>query len=190
MRASGVSLFTAVAVAASGLGSCQAQDHPRPKDSAGFEDLRGSAPVRFQGRLWFGGGNVWGVLEPVERDGNVAVQTAFSATMFELTWHNEPVAAVTNTIEIDCKAQKYRRVDEIWLSSDGAPLTRRETVNPQWVDARGSAEAQWACGDQTVQTTGLLFSSVAEFVSLYDAEAASLNLRPRVSGPTIVPRAD
>lgn len=179
-----------IASAVLGLGSCQAQERPSgARDPLGYEDLRGSPPVTFQGRLWISEGGIGGVLDPVERDGKIAVETAFSTSMFGLTWKGEPVAVVTNTLEVDCETQRYRKLSETWLSVEGEPLTRLQAANPQWLNGRQAA-ARWACGDQTIQPVGPRFSSASEFVDLYDAEAERLQLTPQVSGPTIVRRAD
>ena len=181
-------ISTVIALAALGLGSCQAQEPPRgAQDSLGYEDLRGSPPIVFRGRLWVSEGGIGGVLDPVERDGMIVVETAFSTSMFGLTWHDEPVAVVTNTLEVDCENQKYRKLRETWLSVEGEPLTRLEAANSPWLDGRQAA-ARWACGDSTIQPEGPRFSTTSEFVALYDAEAERLQLKPEVSGPTIVKR--
>ena len=91
-----------VASAALGLGSCQAQGQFQPsRDAAGYEDLRGSPLVKFEGQLWLGPSGIGAVFDPTEHDGIRIVEGAFSTSMFGLTWHDEPVAAITNTFEID-----------------------------------------------------------------------------------------
>ena len=120
----------------------------------------------------------------------MTVDVALSTSLFGLTWHGDPVAAITNTFEVDCEALKYRKVSETWLSADAEPVTRIETANPEWLDGDRQPMMRWACGDTSIQPVGPHFSNVSEFVTLYDAEAERRGFKPQVSGPTIVRRPD
>jgi hypothetical protein len=180
-------MAVATFILASGLHGCgdvrQTQTtNPRSPE---FANLTNSDPIRISGAIWVVGGQAAAYLDPVRREGAVWTIEGI-ALLGEAAGevNGEPTFALSNTIEIDCGGQRYRKTAETLLSSDGRPLRRGKDGTSDWQDGLYPV-LQWVCGDQSRAANGPRFNSMRELSAAYE----DLGMKPKltISGPTFVP---
>lgn len=146
-------------------------------------DMRGAGPIKLDGVVWRNENSAAAFLQPV-RQGETLWKIDGVALFGSAggKWRGEPIAALTNTFEIDCVGQRHRKVAETYLSADARPLARSEYRDPPWSEGLFPAFRQ-ACGDTSVEPGGLPFTDLAGLSDAY--ERMGLKTRVTVSGPTI-----
>lgn len=149
-----------------------------------FIDLTGSNPIEISGAVWRGGGTAVAYLHPVRQEDSVwTIEAIVPLGEAAGEVNGEPTFAVSNTIEIDCDGQRYRKTAETYLSSDARPLRRGTYASPDWQNGLYPV-LQWVCGDQSLAANGPRFGSMRELLGVY--EGMGMKMEYRVSGPTLI----
>ena len=145
------------------------------------------APVaEIEGVIVVASGNLVGWLEPeTTPEGTILIEGLISASGGGLNRRGQPIAAFSNVYEIDCEQRRHRKLAEVYYSPEGRPGSRGD-FGPD-VPWRSGIDllSNSACQGQEPPGAGARFSTMAEFVSAFDAEAERLGVRLRATGPTI-----
>ncbi|WP_439471967.1 hypothetical protein [Brevundimonas sp.] len=150
-----------------------------------FVDLPDSPPVEMSGAVWRGGTAVTAYLDPVRQaDSRWTIEAIAPLGEASGEVNGQRTVALTNTFELDCNGQRYRKTAETYLSSEARPLRRATFASPAWQSGLYPV-FQWVCGEQSLAVNATRFSSMRELLEVY--ERTGVKIEWRASAPTIIP---
>lgn len=164
----------AVTMAFAAVSGCSSAEEPQDAGQRFpvVSDVRGAAPVQVKGAVWQGGGAVQAYLEPVRQpNGLWAIDGIAPLGAAGGVSHGEPVVALTNTFEVDCEGQRYRKVAETYLSADARPLSRATFASSAW-QGELYPVLRWVCGDASAAANGPTFSNMAGLLDAFETLGA------------------